>query len=225
MTRFIQLPTAPPPGLDESFGPWTKENLFHWVIRLFFLSDSANAPRPGVLAQSLAILSEDGSILGGAINEPLSHGAGDSSPDAFRDAVLSVFLPILTLLMEQDAEAVAALCGRYPDFENALHHGLAGHFALVARADQLPVEEAFELVAASAEHYRQLGFSYVLTSATNQWTGAAFTALGGVPVHFEPYLGRQRVAASPVPIDTVSSPSGYLSAKDSGSMIFVLRLA
>src|SRR5436309_865648 len=35
MTRFIQLPALPPPELDESFGPWTKENLFYWVIRLF----------------------------------------------------------------------------------------------------------------------------------------------------------------------------------------------
>src|SRR5204863_3772534 len=108
---------------------------------------------------------------------------------------------------------------------HALHHGLVGHFALVARSDQLPVEEAFELVAASAEHYRQLGFSYILTSATNQWTGAAFTVLGGIRVHFEPFLARRRVPASSVPIATVSSRDGFISAKDSGSMIFVLRLA
>ena len=48
-------------------------------------------------------------------------------------------------------------------------------------------------MAASAEHYRTLGYSYLVTEATNQWTGAAFEALGGVRVHFAPFQAKPAV--------------------------------
>jgi len=96
----------------------------------------------------------------------------------------------------------------------------------VARSDDLPKENAFELVAASAEHYRALGYSYMVTEATNQWTGAAFEALGGVRVHFAPFQAQPAVHKSTEPLeDVTTSPNGFLSDKDSGGMFYVIRLA
>ncbi len=70
----------------------------------------------------------------------------------------------------QDAEALTALSERYPAFEKAYAGGRVGHHLLAARGDDLAKEDAFELVAASAEHYRALGYEYLVTEATNQWT-------------------------------------------------------
>jgi hypothetical protein len=67
-------------------------------------------------------------------------------------------------------------------------------------------------VAASAERYQELGYSYVVTEATNQWTGAAFEALGGVRVHFAPFQARQAVSKSSVPLEGITTSSnGFLS--------------
>jgi hypothetical protein len=65
----------------------------------------------------------------------------------------------------------------------------------------------------------------MVIEATNQWTGAACEVLGGVRVHFAPYRARRTVLESLLPrADTVTSPDGFLSKKDSGSMFYVIRL-
>jgi len=126
----------------------------------------------------------------------------------------------------QDAEALAALSERYPEFREAYAQSKVGHHLLVARSDDLPKGDAFELVAASAERYRALGYLYMVTEATNQWTGAAFEALGGVRVHFAPFQAQQAVRKSDEPLEgVVTSPNGFLSDKDSGGMFYVIRLA
>ena len=126
----------------------------------------------------------------------------------------------------QDAEALTALSERYPAFREAYEKGKVGHHLLVARSDDLPKGDAFELVAASAERLRALGYSYMVTEATHQWTGAAFEALGGVRVHFAPFQAEQAVPESAEPLDGVTtSPDGFLSDKDSGGMFYALRLA
>jgi len=66
----------------------------------------------------------------------------------------------------------------------------------------------------------------MVTEATNQWTGAAFEALGGVRVHFAPFQAIPAVTKSDEPLEEVTtSPNGYLSDKDSGGMFYVIRLA
>jgi hypothetical protein len=110
--------------------------------------------------------------------------------DPFLDTVVAVWEPVYAALGAQDAEALTALSERCPAFREAYAQGKVGHHLLVARSDDLPKGDAFELVAASAEHYRALGFTYMVTEATNQWTGAAFEALGGVRVHFAPFQAR-----------------------------------
>jgi hypothetical protein len=122
------------------------------------------------LAQSLAILDREGRVIGGAFNEtmppfdvepPLREG------DPFLDTVVAVWEPVYAALVTQDTEALTALSEQYPEFREAYAKGKVGHHLLVARSDDLPNEDAFELVAASAEHYRALGYSYMVTEATN----------------------------------------------------------
>lgn len=240
--RHLRPPRAPDPALTAArhtdpfgtagFGPWSTAHLLTWFIRLLVLTDPTSPlgrirRNDAALEQSLAIVDENERILGGAINETLSpHG----DPSQFRkgdpllDAVLGFTAPVLELLGAQDAEGVAAL-ERYPGFAAAYTSGRVGHHFMVARSDALSKLDAFELVAGTAERYRELGFSFVIVEATNQWTGAACEALRGVRVHFAPFRARRWVPASPAPLaSTVSSPDGYLAAKDSGSMLYVLRL-
>ncbi len=118
-----------------------------------------------------------------------------------------------------------ALSKQYPEIREAYAQGKVGHHLLVARSDDLPKEDAFELVAASAEHYRALSYPFMVVEATNQWTGAACEALGGVWVHFAPFRAEPTVRKSAEPLKgVVTSPDGFVSDKDSGGMFYVIRL-
>jgi hypothetical protein len=215
------------------FGPWSRENLLHWFIRLLVLTD-ATSPRSAIavneeaLSQSLAILDDAGDVIGGAINETMPS-LGDPPRfrrgDPFLDAVLAFVEPVFVLLGAQDAESIKALSIAYPEFRGAHAAGEVGHHFMVARSDALPKEDAFELVAATAARYQALGHAFMLIEATNQWTGAACEALGATRVHFAPFRAHRTVRRSAEPLaDTVTSPDGFLSGKDSGSMLYVIRL-
>jgi hypothetical protein len=181
-----------------------------------------------VLEQSVAILDGEGRVIGSAFNETMPPF--DAEPplredDAFLATVFGAWEPVYAALGAQDAEALAALSEWYPEFRAAYEEGRVSHHFLVARSDRLPKEDAFELVAASAERCRALGYEYLVTEATNQWTGAAFEALGGVRVHFAPFQAEPVVPRSEEPLEGVTtSPNGFLSDKDSGGMFYVIRL-
>ncbi|MGH3086944.1 MAG: hypothetical protein ACRDSJ_06445, partial [Rubrobacteraceae bacterium] len=201
--RHLRPPKSPPAGLMEmlrtdpfgtdSFGSWDDAAThLYWIIRLLALTDPTS-PEGAIeinketLSQSVAILDGEGSaIIGGAFNETM--GPFDEEPpfreDPILGAVMGVWEAVYAQLGAQDAESLSALSERYPEFRKAYEEGKVGHHLLVARSDDLPKEDAFELVAASAERYRDLGYEYMVTEATNQWTGAAFEALGGARVHF-----------------------------------------
>lgn len=219
----------------SGFGAWDMATILFWFVRGLVLTDPTS-PRDAIrlnhdaLAQSLAIADPArGTILGAALNETLApHDARPAlrDGDPILDATLATIQPVLELLSAQDADALTALRTAYPDFARALERGRVGHHFMVARADALPTHDAFELVAATAEHYRDLGFTYVIVEATNQWTGAACELLNGVRVHFAPFRARRVVpTCAEADRDVVSSPDGYLAAKDSGSMLYVLRVA
>jgi hypothetical protein len=242
--RYLRPPKHPPAGLMEarhtdpfgtvSFGSWDTATQMYWIVRLAALTDPTS-PKDAieineeVLEQSVAILDEEGRVIGSAFNEtmppfdvepPLREG------DPFLDTFFGVWEPVYAALGAQDAEALEALSERYPAFRRAYYEGKVSHHLLVARSDDLPKGDAFELVAASAERSRALGYEYMVTEATNQWTGAAFEALGGVRVHFSPFQTRPAVPRSDEPLEGVTtSPDGFLSDKDSGGMFYVLRLA
>jgi hypothetical protein len=219
---------------SDPFGPWNTETLLYWLIRLLLLTDptspqSAIRVNSETLAQSLAILDRRGHVIGGAFNEtmpPFDVSPEFRQDDPFMAAVLAFAEPVLTLLGTQDAEALTALSAHYPAFREAYAQGKVGHHFMVARSDALAKADTFELVAASAEHYRALGYAFMVTEATNQWTGAACEVLGGVRVHFYPFQARPAVRKSAEPLEgVVTSPNGFLSDKDSGGMFYVIRLA
>jgi hypothetical protein len=243
-SRHLRPPKYPPAGLMEArhsdpfgtvpFGSWDTATHMYWIVRLLALTDptsplGAIGINEEVLEQSVAILDEEGRVIGGAFNEtmpPFDVEPPLREDDPFLNTIVGIWEPVYAALGAQDAEALTALSERYPAFREAYQKGKVGHHLLVARSDDLPKENAFELVAASAERYRALGYEYIVTEATNQWTGAAFEALGGVRVHFYPFQGRPAVRKSVEPLEGVTtSPNGFLSDKDSGGMFYVLRLA
>ena len=242
--RHLQPARLAPAGLREvvhadpfgrsAFGPWSTERLLYWFVRLLLLTDPMS-PRGAIeinteaLAQSLAVLDDTGEVIGGAINEtmpPLDGPPGFRRGDPFLDAVLAFVEPVFALLGAQEAEALKALSLAYPEFRDAHATAKVGHHFMVARSDALPKADAFELVAATAVRYRALGYAFMVIEATNQWTGAACEALGGVRVHFAPFRAYRTVRRSgEAPADIVTSPDGFLSSKDSGSMLYVIRLS
>jgi hypothetical protein len=242
--RYLRPPKHPPAGLMEashtdpfgtdSFGSWDTETQLYWVTRLTALTDPTTSAdtidiNEEILAQSLAILDGEGRVIGAAFNEtmpPFDVEPPLREDDPFLDAVVAVWEPVYAALGAQDAEALTALSERYPVFREAYEKGKVSHHFLVARSADLPKEDTFELVAAIAERSQALGYSYMVTEATHQWTGAAFEALGGVRVHFAPFLVQPAVRKSEEPLEgVVTSPNGFLSDKDSGGMFYVIRLA
>src|SRR5918996_174137 len=242
--RHLRPPKYPPAGLMEArhtdpfgtdpFGSWDKETQLYWVTRLTALTDPTSPTgaievNEETLAQSLAILDGEGRVIGAAFNEtmaPLDVEPPLREDDPFLDIVFSVWAPVYGALGAQDAEALPVLSERHPQFREAYAQGKVSHHILIARSDDLPKEDTFELVAASAECCRELGYEYMITEGTNQWTGAVFEALGGVRVHFRPFLVEPAVPKSAEPLEGVTtSPNGFLSEKDSGGMFYVIRLS
>ena len=242
--RHLRPPKNPPAGLMEArhtdpfgtvpFGSWDTATQMYWIVRLAALTDPTR--HRGTLSRSTRTSWSNPSpswTERGASSarrstrrcRPSTWNPRCGRDDPFLDTVFTVWEPVYAALGAQDAEALAALSERYPAFRKAYDEGKVTHHLLVARSDDLPKEDAFELVAASAERCRALGYEYMVTEATNQWTGAAFEALGGVRVHFAPFQAEPAVPKSDEPLeDATTSPNGFLSDKDSGGMFYVIRL-
>lgn len=243
MNRHLQLPEKYPQNLmdlihtdpfgSHRFGEWTKENIFFWFIRLMVLTDSSNPlgdirSNDELIKLSLAIQDENGKIIGGAYNIPLASHLEEHPPrtnDPFIDAIGPFIKPPLTLIIEQEHQAIKFLHKKYPAFKSAHEEGKVGCHFLVARSNLLPVVDTFELVAASVERFIEFGYKYLVVTATNEWTGAACEVLGGFRVHFVPYRSEKRIKESKnAGPDEVHSQDGFLSDKDSGSMFYLLKL-
>ncbi len=242
MARHIRPPQFPPVGLSEAihsdpfgsdpFGPWTAENIIYWYIRLFLLTDPASPAgavrlNEEVLDLSIAILGADREVIAASINEVMSPP--DMPPiredDIFIAAVLSYLQPIFDLLGEQNTTALQALCGRFPEFRAALALGKVGHQVMGARSEAIAPEETSEITTLAFENYQKLGFEYVATEASNQWSGASYEILGAIRVHFLPFRLQPTLPRSAEPLaGVVSSPDGFIAAKDSGCMFYLVRL-
>jgi hypothetical protein len=242
MARHIQPPLHAPvnthavkhsdPFGEDYFGDWTKENILFWVIQLFVLSDPTSPIHnvklnSDIFTHSLAILNDGGNIIGGALNLPVLHD--EQKPirddDPFLNAVYLWFKPVHHLLISQDKIALHYLARHYNDFKSALEENRVGIFFMIARSHFLATEDTFELVAATMERFKELGYDYIVTAGANQWTGAAIELLNGVRVHFAPYRAAKQLKESNEGLaDEASSKDGYLSGKDSGCMFYVLRI-
>lgn len=218
---------------ENGFGEWNKENIFQWIVRLLVfdqLKDRLDRSISNNFAKqlSLAILDDYGKIIGGALSIRFLSGSSGNAPDPeniFSKVVIGVMQPIVNMLISQEESSIHALSDKYPEFHKALIDAKVGELFMIARSPFLPTDDTFELVAASLERFRELGYHYVLTAAANQWTGAAFEIIGGVRVHFAPYRAKKTVKEShePLPNETATR-DGFLSAKDSGCMFYVIRL-
>jgi hypothetical protein len=243
MNKHIVPPKDPPQEIQESsylnaygetsFGAWEKENIFAWIIRLLVFDQLKERLDRNIADNfskqlSLAVIDEAGKVIGGALSIQIqaSHSGNATDPEnLFSQAVLRVVQPIVNMLVDQEEVSIAALCEKYNAFDQALNEGKVGELFMIARSPLLPREDTFELVAASLERFRDLGYQYVLTAAANQWTGAAFEIVGGVRVHFAPYRAEKTVKESNVPLTNETSTSdGFLSAKDSGCMFYAIKL-
>ncbi len=67
---------------------------------------------------------------------------------------------------------------------------------------------------------------YAWIEASNQWTGAACEMAGGVRVAFEPFQGKYSIPEYKGELveGKSSSVNGWLSAKDSGMMFYLIKL-
>jgi hypothetical protein len=243
MNRHLMLPKNPPLEIldqrflnaygETSFGAWDKENTFEWIIRLLVFDQlkerlDRNLSDNFSKQLSLAIRNETGVIIGGALSirlHPRHSGNAIDPENLFSQAVMRVVQPTIKMLVSQEDESIPKLCVKYSAFQQALDEGKVGELFMIARSPLLPSEDTFELVAATLERFRNLGYHYVLTAAANQWTGAAFEIVGGVRVHFAPYRAEKTVKESHVPVpNETSSSDGFLSAKDSGCMLYIVKL-
>lgn len=243
MIRHLNLPKEFPADVSalkhkdaygtNCFGDWTKENIIFWLVRLFYLTDpfsplDAIGDNDDAIRQSLAVLNAEGEVIGGVLNIKLdlaNAGRAMRDNDPFIKAVLPFFEANSQFLTTQAGLSLNTVCKKYPAFLMALRGGKVADLNMLARSPLLPSEDTFEMVAASAEHLQQLGFEYLIVSAGNQWTGAACEVLGGVKVHFAPFRDEKRVNESCEPVDgKPSSKDGYISDKDSGCMLYVIRL-
>jgi hypothetical protein len=241
--RHLKPPVSPPDKIntlrhndlfgEDRFCYWKKENLLYWFIRLFVFtnpSGSLNDPElnDDLLTHSLAILGDGGKIIGGALNMPvnfLPFEPGTRTGDPFVDAVKSFLQPVRQFLKSQEVSAFHFLGGRFPAFKQALENGRVGSVLMAARSPQLPATNAFELIAASVEQFKEFGYEYVVTAATSHWMGAALELMGAVRVHYAPYRAKMllKKGRKGWP-DEASSADGYLSNKDSGCMYYVMAL-
>jgi len=243
MNRHLQPPKDMPNNIfnlvhsdplgSHPFGKWTKENIFYWFIRLKILTYPSSSFKDiqlneDLLKLSLAIEDKDGKLIGGAYNITLDSNKEDSQQrvnGAFLEAIGPFIEPPLSFIIEQEHAAIRSLHEKYPSFKSAHKNGKVGCHFLVARNNALPVVDTFELVAASAERFLKMGFNYMVSTATNEWTGAACEVLGGIRVHFAPYRSEKRVSESKnAKTHQAHSPDGFLSDKDSGSMFYLIKL-
>lgn len=215
----------------DAFGLWTTENILFWCIRLIMLTDPSQPKgrieiNEDLLHHSLMITDTNSRPIGGALNITLPPQEDElRQDDPFLQAMFSYQDPILNFIHKHEHKAIKALSDAYPNFEKALNSGKVGYIAMIARSAALPTAHTFELFAASFEHFQQYGYEYMMITGTNQWTGAACEALGSTRIYFWPFRDEQRVA-----IETKAkqnepySSDGYISNKDSGLMIYAIKL-
>lgn len=241
MRRHLQPPLLMPkillekrhhdPYGNDSFGEWSSENILQWVIRLMILTNPSDPIgdihiNSDSVDLSVAILDDNSTVIGGAFNYVIKmEEVPFRAEDPFLEAVMLADKPIFDLIFAQEHEAVEALKEKYPEFRMSLENDNVGLHFMIARSSALPKEDTFELVAASAETLQRHGYQYMLVTASNQWTGAACEALHGTRVHFVSFRDSKRVPCRESAASTEAfSSDGYISAKDSGAMFYVIKL-
>jgi hypothetical protein len=240
MNKHVHPPKATPSGILNiehhdpfgiaHFGPWTTENILYWFVRLVILTNPSDPSdrielNKEVFKHSLAIV-ENGNVIGGSLNISLSSKAEKwRTEDPFLDAVVQYQDPILNFFYKPEHKALLTLDEKFPSFRSAHQAGKIGYIFMIARSPELPSNHIFELFAASFEHFQKEGFEYMVVTGTNNWTGAASEALGATRVYFAPFRDKSRIAVEQEAKEHEPySNDGFISAKDSGVMIYSVKL-
>ena len=240
MNKHVHPPKDVPSGIlsikhqdpfgTDSFGHWTTENILLWFVRLMILTNPSDpigqiGLNSEVFKHSLAIV-ENGNVIGGSFNVSLSSEEEKwRAEDPFLNAVFLYQNPIVNFFYKPEHKALLALGEKFPSFHNAQQHGKIGYVSMIARSPNLPSNHVFELFAASFEHFQKEGFEYMVITGTNNWTGAASEVMGAARIYFTPFRDKRRVAVEKAAKGNESySYDGFISAKDSGAMIYSVKL-
>lgn len=216
---------------NDPFGSWTKENLLYWFVRLNLITDPSHPmgaiqKNNDVFSHSLVITNKDSKPIAGSLNSTLPNKKEkERQHDPFLEATFSYQYPILNFIYQHEGIAIQTLDDNYPHFKKAHQSGKVGYIAMIARSIELPSEFTFELFASSFENFQKKGYEYMLITGTNQWTGAACEALGAARIYFAPFRDKTRVAKeNEAGQNEPFSSDGIISGKDSGLMIYALKL-
>lgn len=241
MNRHVHPPKQVPKQLmdathhdvfgNDSFGAWTSENLLFWFIRLMLVTDPSHSfgaigIDDNVFRHTLVFLNDHSKPIGASINSTLPNKKVSlRKSDPFIEATFLYQNPIIDFLHLQEGIAIKILDDNYPHFNKAHQLGKVGFIAMIARSTELPAEHTFELFVASFESFQNQGYEYMLIAGSNQWTGAACEVLGAARIYFTPFRDKQRVAKENVAEKNEPfSTDGFISCKDSGLMIYALKL-
>lgn len=214
---------------ESHFGEWTKENIFYWLIRLVFLtkpSDDAKhiTKNQDILELSLAVKNASNKIVAGVLSQSVSIEESSMRNDSYLSTILGLYSVSLDFIFSQEHEAISALTETYPDFKASLDQKKVATALMLAKDESFAKEDAFELFIRAIELLQTKGFKYVLVAGSNQWTGAACEMFNATKVHYKPFRDHERVAkTSDAPENELHSEDGYLAAKDSGIMYYIIK--
>jgi len=218
-------------GTVESWGDWDTRTFMKWFVRLFLVTDATSpydaiAFNEDVAHLSLLGTSEDGVDLCACLTETFTwppHPLRQNDP-YLNFAISRYYKPIIQLLSDQDRAAVGALSRHYPAFAKALDAHKVAHLFMIARTDAASNEYALSLFVSQFERVRDLGFEFCLIECSSEWSGAVCKACAGTPVHFAPFRAKQVVKRTmEAGDDEPHSADGFLAAKDSGCLFYVIR--
>ena len=242
--RHVILPQAPSDfhtlrhsdGLqkDTEAGPWSAANLTAWWARLYWVVDLRLPGAPLIretMESSLAVVSPDGHVTTAIC---VSVQAPFDGNDFERDKlcpigqyVTNCYSFLDDICEEADNHGLAELCRQFPDFENAIRGKKVAEACMLGKGNHASdSREPFELLYRLFFHLQTLGYSYMYVLASAHWTGAFLEMAGAVRVYFCPWQGKRPlpVGVTPQPSQPCS-PNGWMSDKDSGLMMYVVRLS
>lgn len=236
-------------GQTREYGPWDNANHFYWYIRTCVLQDATNPEGPS-LSRSAMQLSSAHVVAGGEDDDehrqevtfavfcdvmpPLGFVPPKRRDDPVLRAVVSYITPPLSLVEDQDAAIVPALCEFSSEFKrdvescstNNTNKNLITHIQLVSKSEAMSTDDAFShLCETIAWLSRVCGCKYLIAEASNMRTATFFDELGFLPIHYIRFQDKQRLIKSDVAVpEGPSSANGFVCDKDTGMIAMVCRL-
>ena len=217
--------------------PLTLADALTWWIRMAFISDPEVEGRPlqqeTLKRSTVAIDTKTGDFLGALIGVPAtlppSSDAPHPSPPAdcvFQRECNKAIGPIGQLIEDMEGAAVPALITAYPAMKQAFEQHKVTCAFMISKSSQIEVSHSLpvDLFRAHMEQQIALGHKYIVTEASNPWTGAVMEAMGATPTYFAPHRSIGGIVKSDEPVEEgPSSSNGYVSDKDSGIMYYAGR--